>query len=165
MVVGAAVLAVFVAAGYYAHRTRQADASRLGAVSGTAKGSGGPAAIGALVSPSDSAGGGAPGASSPTLAPPAAVDAKPISPAPEVSPAAARSGTTPPDEAHPAATPAVARSSGETLASPRRSAPEARAPAGVPPGVIEHQPPRVGPCTEAVAALGLCAPESVQRRE
>ena len=110
---------------------------------------------------------------------PRAADAKPIAPAPEVSPAAARSGTTPPDEAHPAATPAVARSSGETLTSPRRPAPEARATAetvpaptgprpstaGVPPGVIERQPPRVGPCTEAVAALGLCAPESVQRRE
>jgi len=108
---------------------------------------------------------------------PRGAEAKPIAPAAEVSPAAARSGTTPPDEAHPAATPA--RSSGETLTSPRRPAPEARAPAetvpapagprpstaGVTPGVIERQPPRVGPCTEAVAALGLCAPESVQRRE
>src|SRR5215475_15537796 len=78
MVVGTVVLAVFVAAGYYAHRTRQADASRLGAVSGTAKSSGGPAAMGALVSPSDAAGGGAP----------AAADAKPIAPAAEISPAA-----------------------------------------------------------------------------
>jgi hypothetical protein len=174
---GTVVLAVVVAAGYYAQRARQADVSRLGAVSGTAKGSGGPAAIGALVNPSDSASGGAPGASSPSPAPPAAADAKPIAPAAEVSPAAARSGATPPDEAHPAATPAVARSSGETLTRPRRPAPEARAEtvpvpagprpstAGVAPGVIEHQPPRVGPCTEAVAALGLCAPESVQRRE
>jgi hypothetical protein len=30
-------------------------------------------------------------------------------------------------------------------------------------GVV--QPPRVGPCTDAVAALGLCTPEPIQRRE
>jgi hypothetical protein len=179
VIVGTVVLAVSVAGGYYAYRGRQAvDASRFGAASGAARGSGGPGAMGALVNPSESAGRGAPGASSPTLTPPVAADAQPIAPALEGSAAAIRSGTTPPDEARSAATPPVARSSGETISSPRRPATaEARAGAeavpagpqprttGVAPGIIERQPARVGPCTEAVAALGLCAPESVQRRE
>ena len=32
-------------------------------------------------------------------------------------------------------------------------------------GILERQPARVAPCTEAVAALGLCAPEAIQRRD
>ena len=179
VIVGTVVLAVSVAGGYYAYRGRQAvDASRFGAASGAARGSGGPAAIGALVSPSESPGGGVPGASSPTVAPPVAADAQRVAPALEGSAAAVRS-TAPPDQARSAATPAVPRSSGETIPSPRRPAAEARAPAEtdpvpagprprtaeVAPGIIERQPARVGPCTEALAALGLCAPESVQRRE
>ena len=177
VIVGTVVLAASIAGGYYAYRGRQAvDASRFGAASGAARGSGGPAATGALVNPSESAGSGAPGASSPASAvtPPGATDAPPTAPAPDGSAAAMRPGTTAPLEARSATTPPVARSSGEAIGSPRRAAAEAKAPAepaaerpraaGVAAGVIE-QPPRVGPCTEAVAALGLCTPpESAQRR-
>src|SRR5262245_6813086 len=162
VIVGTVALAASVAGGYYAYRGRQAvDASRFGAASGAARGGGGPAAIGGLVNPSESARGAAP----------VAADAQPTAPAPDGSAAAMRPGTTAPVEARSAPTPPVAGSSGEAITSPRRAAAEAKAPADpagprprtAAPRVIE-QPPRVGPCTEAVAALGLCTPESAQRR-
>jgi len=166
VIIGTVAIAASVAGGYYTYRGRQAvDASRFGAASGAARGGGGPAAIGGLVNPAESAGG----------ATPVATDTQPTAPAADGSAMAIRPGTTAPVEARPAATPPVAGSSGEAMSSPRRAAVEAKAPAEtapVPtgprpragaPGVIE-QPPRVGPCTEAVAALGLCAPESAQRR-
>jgi len=177
VIVGTVVLASSIAGAYYAYRGRQAvDASRFGAASGAARGSVGPAAAGALVNPSEGAGSGGASVSSPISAgtPPVAIDAPPTAPAPDGSAAAMRPGSTPPAEARSATTPPGARSSGEALGSARRAAAEAKAAAepagerpraaGVAPGVIE-QAPRVGPCTEAVAALGLCTPpESAQRR-
>jgi hypothetical protein len=184
VIVGTVVLAVLAVAGYYAYRERPVlDVPQVPAASGAVKDGGSPAATGALVNPSASAGGGVPTASTPALAvtPPVAADGRSIAPQPEGGVAAIRSGTAVPGDARSPGTAPLARSSGGTTASPRRPAAEARDPSGtataVPagvarprtadaaPGIIERQPLRVGPCTDAVAALGLCAPEAIQRRE
>jgi hypothetical protein len=84
----------------------------------------------------------------------------------------------PGDGTGPAKSPSAAATRGaedqrRTGRGPERS-PDAAAAAAVPiprsqtPGAgtwIEPPPPRLGPCTEAIAALGLCAPEPTQRRE
>ena len=155
VIAGAIVFVVLAAAGYYAYVVRPVLDVHVPAARGTVKDSGSRAATGALVNPSGSAGGGAPSAPIPAPAGafPVAADAQPGVPAPEGSAAAVRSGpgaqATDPSKV---ATPASARD-----ARPRS--------ADAAPGIIERQPLRVGPCTEGVAALGLCAPESVQRRE
>ena len=179
VIIGSVVLAVFAAAGYYAYRARPVpDVPQSAAVGGAARAST-PTESGALVNSSESGGGGVPGTSAPSLAvtPAVAADAQPIAPAHAGGAAAVRSGTAPPEEARSAATPPVAPSSSEAIINARRAAAEAGAPAEavsagsrprterVAPGVIERQPARVGACTEAVAAVGLCAPESVQRKE
>ena len=176
VIVGSVVLAVFAAAGYYAYRAGPVpDVSQS---DDAARGSA-PAESRALVNPSMSGDGAVAGASTRTLAvtPAVAADVQPIAPAQEGSAAAVRSRTAPLEDARSAATPPSARSSGETTSSPRQAAAETRPPAEtvsagpgsrtarVAPGVVEQQPARVGPCTEAVAAVGLCAPESVQRKE
>jgi hypothetical protein len=184
VIAGTVVLAVLAAAGYYAYRERPVlDVPQVPAASGAVRDGGGPAATGALVNPSASAGGGVSSASTPTLAvaPPVAADAQPIAPAPEDSVAVIRSGTAPPGDARSPATAPFARSSGGTTTGVRGPGPETRdpseaatpVPAGVArprsadagPGILERRPPRVGPCTDAIAALGLCAPEAIQRRE
>jgi len=176
VIAGSVVLAVFAAAGYYAYRA--GPVPDVAQSDGAARGSG-PAESGALVNPSVSGDGAVAGASTRTLAvtPAVAADVQPIAPAQEGSAAAVRSRTAPLEDARSAATPPSARSSGETTSSPRQAAAETRPPAEtvsagprsrtarVAPGVVEQQPARVGPCTEAVAAVGLCAPESVQRKE
>jgi len=179
VIVGTVVLAVLAAGGYYAYRVRPVPDAP--AASGAVKYDGSPAATGALVDPPGSAGGPAPTASTraPLVTPRAAADDQPVAPAPEGSVAAIRPGTTVPGDSRSPATAPPARSPG-TATGPRRPGAEAKvpsdsaapAPAGVArprsaeagPGVIER-PPRVGPCTDAVAALGLCAPEGIQRRE
>ncbi len=179
LIVATLVLAVLAAGGYYAYRERPVP--DVPAASGAVKDAASPAATGALVDPPVGAGGAAPLASTPALAitPRAAADDQPVAPASESGVAAVRPGTTVPGDAPSPATTSPARSPG-TATSPRRPGAEARDPsegaAAVPaavarprsaaaaPGIIEA-PPRVGPCTEAVAALGLCAPEAVQRRE
>jgi Double zinc ribbon len=181
VIVGTVVLAVVAATAYYAYRERPVpDVPQIPAASGAVRDGGSPAATGALVNPSATAGDGVPTASTSALAvtPPIAADAQPIAPAPE---AAIRSGTAAPDDARSPATAPLARSSGGTTISARRPGAEARdpskvaapVPAGVArprsadagPGILERQPTRVGPCTDAVAALGLCVPEAIQRRE
>ncbi len=138
VIVGTVILAVLAAAGYYAYRERPVlDVPQVPRASGVVKDSGSPAATGAVVNPSASAGDGVPGASTPALAatPPVAREAQPIAPAPEGTPTPVPTG----------------------IARPR--SPDAG------PGILERQPPRVGPCTDGVAALGLCAPEASQRRQ
>ncbi len=181
VIVGTVVLAVVAATAYYAYRERPVpDVPQIPAASGAVSDGGSPAATGALVNPSATAGDGVPTTSTSALAvtPPIAADPQPIAPAPE---AAIRSGTAAPDAARSPATAPLARSSGGTTISARRPGVEARdpskvaapVPAGVArprsadagPGILERQPARVGPCTDAVAALGLCVPEAIQRRE
>jgi hypothetical protein len=164
VIAGTVVLAVLASAGYYAYRERPVlDVPQVPAASGAARDSGGPAATGALVNPSASAGGGVSSASTPTLAvaPPVAADAQPIAPAPEDSVAVIRSGTAPPGDARSPATAPFASEAATPV--PAGVARPRSADAG--PGILERRPPHVGPCTDAIAALGLCAPEAIQRRE
>jgi len=181
VIVGTVVFAVLAAAGYYAYRERPVP--QVPRASGVVKDSGSPAAAGALVNPSVSGSDGVPSASTPTRAvmPPVAADARPIAPAREGSATAIRSGTAPPGDARSPATAPFARSSGGTTTRAQRPDAQARdsseaatpvptgaarpRPADAAPGILERQPPRVGPCTDAIAALGLCAPEAIQRRE
>ena len=109
------------------------------------------------------------------VAPAVAPSAAPVSTVPPVRP-----GTAIPGDASRPETGPPARSTAAT-ADQRRSGTEAKdsssgvaaaAPAAVPrprtseaAAGFELQQPRVGPCTEAVAALGLCKREPTQRRE
>ncbi len=160
VIVGTVVLAVLAAAGYYAYREPPVlDIPQGPAARGTVKDLGSSAATGAD--------GGVPSASTPALAvtPPVAADP------------AIRSGG---GDARSTAAAPVARSSDGTTsvlqattqgkdpseATPPLPAAVARPrSAGAGSGILERQPPRVGPCTDGAAALGLCAPESIQRRE
>lgn len=163
---GAVALAVLAVGGYYAYREHPVP--DVPAASGAVKGGGSPIATGAPVDPPASADATAPAASTPALAvtPRAAGNDKRVA----IRPGTGVSGD---------ATAPLARS-GATETSPRRPGAEAKAPsepaapvpaavarprsAGASPGIIER-PPRVGPCTDAVAALGLCTSEAIQRRE
>ena len=174
-IVGTVALTALAVGGYYTLRERPVpDAS---AASGTVTG-GGLAPSGALVDTPGSAGATAPAASAPTLAVTSrgSGDDQRAAPAPDGGLAAIRPGTAGSGDAPTAATAVPARSP-ETAAGPRPPGAEAKAPSAAAasavarprsaeagPGVIER-PPRVGPCTEAVAALGLCAPEAIQRRQ
>ena len=177
VIVGTVVLAVLAAGAYYASRER--PVADVPAASGAVKDVGSPAAAGALVIPPAGAGGAAPAASSSALGVPAPVAADNQSiapgssvttsrpgpaaaadpPSPATAPVADSSGGTGVSKGRPGA---VARDPSEAAAVPGGGARPRRADAG--PGIIER-PPRVGPCTEQVAALGLCAPETIQRRE
>lgn len=176
-VIGAVLLAALAAGGYYG--SREHPVPDVPAASGAVKDGGSPAATGGPVDPPAGAGGAAPTASTSALAatPRAAADDRPVAPALESSVAAIRPGTAAPADARSPATAPPARSPGTATGPGRPGAeatvpPELAAPAGAArprraetgPGIIER-PPRVGPCTEAVAALGLCAPEAIQRRE
>jgi Double zinc ribbon len=118
----------------------------------------------------------APAKSTPTTTPlPAAAASTPATEVPVVRPGTAR-----PDDRRAPETAPLAGPSGETQGQ-RRSGEDAkdstpRAPAVVPATVarprtidagagFELQQPRVGPCTEVVAALGLCTREPAQGRE
>ena len=177
VIVGTVVLAVLAAGAYYANRGRPVP--DVPAASGAVKDAGSPAATGALVTPSAGAGGTAPTASSSALGVPprVAADNQPTAPgssvtasrpgpaaaadppSPATAPVADSSGGTGVSKGRPGA---VARDPSEAAAVPGGGARPRRADAG--PGIIER-PPRVGPCTDQVAALGLCAPEAIQRRE
>jgi hypothetical protein len=135
VIVGTVVLGVLAAAGYYAYR--RPPVLDVPQV---------PAASGVAKGGVSQA---ASGVIAVTPPPPVAAEAQPIAPAPEGSAAATGSGT---------ALPGDARSSSGPTSSVRRSAE-----AG--PGILELQPPRVGPCTDSIAALGLCVPEAIQRSE
>jgi hypothetical protein len=180
-VVGAGVvLAVLAVAAFYAYRERPAP--DVPAASGPVKDGGSPSDAGVLVSPSPGAGSAKPAASSlaPGVSARVGADSQPAGPAPESGVTASRPAPQTSGFPRSPATVPLAGSSGETTAGPGRPGAAPRDPsegaAAVPaagprprradagPGVIER-PPRVGPCTDAVAALGLCEPEAIQRRE
>jgi hypothetical protein len=163
IVLGTALIAAVVGAGYYAYHQRQAvDIRQSPVATGEVKDRSDPAEAGAPVSPGASTPAPEPARSAPTAAVPPAVAADPKStrPAADGSISSTQQGSTsqtagnqqraaPPTGDRPAASAAVP--------SVRPRAPDTGA------GVV--QPPRVGPCTDAVAALGLCTPEPIQRRE
>ena len=180
-VVGAGVvLAVLAVAAFYAYRERPAP--DVPAASGAVKDGGSPSDAGVLVSPSPGAGSVKPAASSlaPAISARVGADGQPAGTAPESGVTASRPAPQTSGFPSAPATVPLAGSSRETTAGPGRPGAAPRDPsegaAAVPaagprprradaaPGVIER-PPRVGPCTDAVAALGLCEPEAIQRRE
>lgn len=167
VIVGTLTLAVLAVGGYYAYR--EDPVPDVPAASGAVKGGGNPAATGALVDPPASAGATAPAPSTPALAvtPRAADDGQRVATRPgTVIPGDA---TVPPArsaaiEASPRRPGAGAKAPSEPAAAPVPAAVARPRSAEASPGIIER-PPRVGPCTDAVAALGLCTSEAIQRRE
>jgi hypothetical protein len=180
---GTVLLAAIAVSAYYAYRPRTTiDARPAPAASGEVKERGSAAAVaGSIVDREANAIGGAPAASTPGAAvtPPVEPAVQPIESTPGSSIAAIRPGTVPPGDARLPATAPPASSLGAT-ADQQRAGPQSRdsgpgaasAPAAaarpratdVGPG-LDLPRPRVGPCTEEVAALGLCTPERTQRRE
>ena len=172
VMIGAAALGVFAASAYYAYRW-VAD-TRAVPIADKAGDAGAPVATGIVVDPPVLA---APASPTPAavVAPAVAPSAAPASTVPPVRP-----GTAIPGDASRPETGPPARSTAAT-ADQRRSGTEAKdsssgvaaaAPAAVPrprtseaAAGFELQQPRVGPCTEAVAALGLCKREPTQGRE
>ena len=175
VVIGTAVLGVLAASAFYAYRW-QADTDAL-PEAGKAGNAGAPVAagtIGEIASPADAA----PAGSARAAGVPSAVTSPtpaPVRAVPPVLPGTVSAGDAKrPETATPARSPAAATDL-------RRSGAEARdsssgVPAAAPPGVprprtteaaagFELQQPRLGPCTEAVAALGLCTREPAQGRE
>jgi hypothetical protein len=83
-----------------------------------------------------------------------------------VNPSASAGGTMPIASTQAlAVTPPVTAEAEPVLLTPAPPAATARPRATGAGPSLELQRPRVGPCTEAVAALGLCTPEPAQRRE
>jgi len=194
-IVGTMVLGVLAVLGYYAYRQHAAvDTAPVPAASGATTGRGGPAGGGAIVNLEADPVRPAPIASTAgPVDTPAAANTRPVPPGPERGVAAireddaaaanARRGrsdtkdATPGNGTGPAKLPSAAATRGtenqqRTVRGPE-SSPEAAAaavliPRAQTPGAgtrIEPPPPRLGPCTETVAALGLCQPEPTQRRE
>ena len=194
-IVAIVVLAVFAVVGYYFYRQHSAvDAAQIPAARGESTARGGPAGGGAIVGPEADPVRRVPITStSDPVDTPAAANTRPVTPGPERSVAAIRGDNaaagdakaagsdmkdaTPGDGTGPAKRPSAAATRGtenqqRTGRGPERS-PEAAAAAAVlvprtqtpSAGTRIEPPPRLGPCTEAVAALGLCAPEPTQRRE
>ena len=194
-IVGMMVLAALAVGGYYAYRQHVAvDAAQAPAATGAATARGGPVDGGSIVSPEADPVRRVPIAStSDPVDTPHAATAQPVTPGPERSVAAIREDSAVPGDARrgrsdtkdatpgngtgPAKLPSAAATRGtenpqRTVRGPERS-PEAAAaavliPRAQTPGAgtrIEPPPPRLGPCTETVAALGLCQPEPTQRRE
>ena len=174
VMISAATLGILGASAYSAYRWL-ADTPPVPA-GDKAVGAGGPVVKGAVGEP-----GGTPTAAAPVSPTPAAVVTPTVAastPAKSVPPV--RPGTASPDDASRPGTDPPARSPGATT-DQRRSGAEAQdsspgvasaAPAPVPrprtaeaAAGFELQQPRIGPCTEAVATLGLCTREPVQRRE
>jgi hypothetical protein len=193
--VGMMVLAALAAVGYYAYRQHFAvDTAAIPAASGDTKGRGSPAGGGAIVNLEADPVRPAPNASTSPVDTPPAATTRPVTPGPERSVAAiredsavagdARRGGSDMKDATPGngtgsaklPSPAATRGTENPQRAGRGSdrSPEAAAAAAVlvpraqTPGAgtrIEPPPPRLGPCTDAVAALGLCSPEPTQRRE
>lgn len=162
VIVGAVAVAILAAAGYYGYRERPArDVPQGPAARGTVKNGGSVTATGVPVDPSGSAPHGVPRVSTPPVAalPPVATDPKPIAPAPDSIATTRGSQTVAPGDApSPATAPVAGSSIGTTTVARPRSADAA-------PGVLERRPPHVGPCTDGVAALGLCTPQAIQQRQ
>jgi ribosomal protein L40E len=151
VIVAGAVLAVLVAVGYSAFRERPVlDVHKVPEARGVVKPIGSPTATGAPVSRSASEGSGVSGTPTSPLAvtPPVAADAQP----------AGRTTASAPQPGAEARDPSEAADSAPAAVARPRSTDADR-------GILDLQPPRIGPCTEGAAALGLCVPEAVQRRE
>ena len=171
VMIGAAALGVFAASAYYAYRW-VAD-TRAVPIADKAGDAGAPVATGTVVeSPVPVA------PASPTPAAvvaPAAAPATPPGTVPPVRPGTAiPGGASRPETGPPTRSPATTADQrrGDAAAKDSSSGVAAAAPAAVPrprtseaAAGFELQQPRVGPCTEAVAALGLCKREPTQGRE
>lgn len=137
-------------------------------------GAGSGVATGTVLSPPDVPAGGSPTKSTPAPAlTPTRAASTPSNDVPVVRPGTARPGDRSAPETTPSAGPLRAdpgqrRGGDDAKDSPPKAAAVVPAPAARPrptdPG-FELQQPRVGPCTEALAALGLCTREPAQRRD
>jgi hypothetical protein len=161
MIIGTAALAAVVVAGYYAFdRGQIVDASKA------------PAAAGEVKDGGDSAEA-VPPASPDTTSAEVAPSGSPAAPLPPVTHGVAPSAQPPTASVVPTQPASASRPGGApqpegpvTSAAPAAAAASARPrPAETSPGIERPPPPRLGPCTDAVAALGLCTPEPTQRRE
>jgi hypothetical protein len=154
--VGGAVLVGVLAASAYVYLQRQAQPP--GARSGEpVSGRGVPAATGILVDPARDE------------RPPAGVDARPEAATPAPAVPAAKGGDTGTPAAAVASVPGGdRRPTGAAKEQAAASTPPAAVPrprAGEAGQPFELQQPQIGPCTEAVAALGLCRPAPAERKE
>jgi hypothetical protein len=174
VVMGALVLAILGAYGYYAYRQHSVgDVAQHPAASGEVKAGGSTIGAGTIVDPAPSPiTKEVPIAATPAPAATPVADAPRIAPAPESGAPTNRVAGAVPGDARLATTdPAAAASRPATVqrraGGDPRSPPEAAPPvARTSPGTgIDRQPPRLGSCTEGVAALGLCTPESTQGRQ
>jgi ribosomal protein L40E len=159
MIVGATVFAI-AAAAYYAYREhRTPDVLRGPASTGGRQDSGSSAAAANSVEPPGSAAGAMPGASTPA---PATTVTAGDQPSAAIPAARSSGGTTvgvrePGAQAQDASAAVAPAPAAGGVARPRAT--EAKR------GILERQAPHAGPCTEGVAALGLCTREANQRRE
>jgi hypothetical protein len=164
IVIGAAALAAVVGAGYYAFDQRLfVDASKAPAAAGEVKGGDERAEAVPPASPDKPSAEAAPikaaAAPLPTVTPGVAPSAQPDrrTPAAPLAPTQQRSASRP--GGAPQREDLVTSAAPATAASARPRPAETRA------EIERPAPPRLGPCTDAVAALGLCTPEPTQRRE
>jgi len=179
-IVGMMVLAALAVVGYYAYRQHLAvDAAQVPAATGETTARTGPVGGGSIVGPEADPVRQAPIAStSPVDTPPAPIredsaetgdtrrggsDMKDATPgngtgSGKLPSAAATRGTENPQRAGRGSERSPEAAAAAAVLIPRAQTPGAGT-------RIEPPPPRLGPCTEAVAALGLCAPEPTQRRE
>jgi hypothetical protein len=147
-VIGTAALAAVGAASYFVFDQRQlVDASKAPSVTGEVKGGGDSAKA---ASPASSDRTSAEATPSGSAAPPLSRVTHGVAPTQQGS-ASRPGGAAQREGPVTSAAPAVTTSAG---ARPETSA-----------GIERPPPNRLGPCTDAVAALGLCAPEPTQRRE
>jgi hypothetical protein len=148
MVVGTAALAVVAVASYYAFEQRPiVDASKIPAVTGEVKGGGDPAK-----------------ADSPASSDTTSAEATPSGPAALPLPRVTH-GVAPTQGSATRPGGAAQREGPVTSAAPAVTTSAGARPAETSAGIERPPPNRLGPCTDAVAALGLCAPEPTQRRE
>jgi hypothetical protein len=152
VIVGATVIAAIAVLGYYGYRQRSfVEAPQPPAASSEASGRGAPAGAG-VIGPDAAAG---------DTTPARADDGAGLT-----SPATSPSETPPVGLTRAAANqPRADRQPVESPEAKGAAAPIARPQAINPSRAVERRPPRPDACTEAVAALGLCTPKPVQKKE
>jgi ribosomal protein L40E len=168
-IAGSAALVILAASGYYVYRW-VADSLPVADKAGEG---GSRVATGTVAEPVAKPDVGAPTESTPSaLATPAIAAPPPTSGVPAVRP-----GTVVPGDARGPTTAAVAGSARSNTPPQRRGGADAKESSPAAPTAVERprtieagaafelKRPRVGPCTEAVAALGLCTREPAQGRE
>ena len=174
VIVGALILAVVGAYGYYAYHQRSIESlARRSAATGEVKGAGSGVGAGNIVSPGPSPiTKEKPVESTPAPAATTVVDVPRVAPTPDRSSPVSRQADAVPGDARTAGADPVAaasraagpqrRAGGEPRTPPEPPAPVARTGAGT---GSDTEGRRLGPCTEGVAALGLCTPDSTQGRQ